>query len=347
MPFRSEAQRKWMFAAQSRGEVPKGTAERWAHHTPKGKKLPEHVKKHKKTASELLDAVLSTSSVMRDIYNGGNWAPGGVEYQGPMKLAADPEDFAPSHIGPAAVDSGAFLAMLHALPEGSPRQRLLRALGGAAEGAAIGGGAGALMDRFNVPKFESRGDLLATGAGSIGGGALGMLGAARLMSKRHMFHLPHEAWPYLFLGGGLGSLGGSMLASEIHRRMGGRPVIEATRQTVEEGSMKKSASEIADSVLEKIALRGETVARAAVKGAKRGKVYPKTRARAEMLDEMPGGYEDSPSVGNVLWGDPGASRLLGRLSKMKEQWREPHAESIAALRRETASHDAARLKKKK
>lgn len=45
MPFRSNAQRKFMFAAEARGELPRGTAKRWAAHTPKGAKLPEHVKK--------------------------------------------------------------------------------------------------------------------------------------------------------------------------------------------------------------------------------------------------------------------------------------------------------------
>jgi len=51
MPFKSEAQRKWMFAAEDRGEVPKGTAERWAKHTPNIKNLPEKVKKHEKKSS--------------------------------------------------------------------------------------------------------------------------------------------------------------------------------------------------------------------------------------------------------------------------------------------------------
>jgi hypothetical protein len=41
MPFKSEAQRRWMFAAEDRGEVPEGTAQRWAKHT-KGKDLPEY-----------------------------------------------------------------------------------------------------------------------------------------------------------------------------------------------------------------------------------------------------------------------------------------------------------------
>lgn len=38
MPFKSQAQRKWMFA--NKPEM----AHEWAAHTPKGKKLPEHVK---------------------------------------------------------------------------------------------------------------------------------------------------------------------------------------------------------------------------------------------------------------------------------------------------------------
>ena len=41
MPFKSEAQRRFMFAAEARGEVPKGTASRWARHT-KDKDLPEY-----------------------------------------------------------------------------------------------------------------------------------------------------------------------------------------------------------------------------------------------------------------------------------------------------------------
>lgn len=38
MPFKSDAQRRWMFS-----QKPK-MAKRWAAHTPKGKNLPEHVK---------------------------------------------------------------------------------------------------------------------------------------------------------------------------------------------------------------------------------------------------------------------------------------------------------------
>jgi hypothetical protein len=55
MPYKSEAQRRWMHAAESRGEVPKGTASHWEHTTPKNKKLPEHVKK---TAAVLASEIL-------------------------------------------------------------------------------------------------------------------------------------------------------------------------------------------------------------------------------------------------------------------------------------------------
>jgi hypothetical protein len=45
MPFKSKAQEKFMFAAENRGEIKKGTAEEWAHATPDIKKLPEYVRK--------------------------------------------------------------------------------------------------------------------------------------------------------------------------------------------------------------------------------------------------------------------------------------------------------------
>ncbi len=48
MPFRSRAQMRWMFAAERRGEVPKGTAKRWAEETPNIAALPERVKKSRK-----------------------------------------------------------------------------------------------------------------------------------------------------------------------------------------------------------------------------------------------------------------------------------------------------------
>jgi hypothetical protein len=51
MPFKSKAQQRYMFAAEARGELPRGTAERWAHHTRSIEALPERVKKRKKKAA--------------------------------------------------------------------------------------------------------------------------------------------------------------------------------------------------------------------------------------------------------------------------------------------------------
>jgi hypothetical protein len=47
MLFKSKAQQKWMFAAEKRGELPKGMAERWAKHTNNIKALPKRAKKRK------------------------------------------------------------------------------------------------------------------------------------------------------------------------------------------------------------------------------------------------------------------------------------------------------------
>jgi hypothetical protein len=61
MPFKSKAQQKLFYAKEARGELPKGTAEKWSEHMPNIKKLPEHVKK-KKTKK--------TSNRAGDIYKG-------------------------------------------------------------------------------------------------------------------------------------------------------------------------------------------------------------------------------------------------------------------------------------
>ena len=44
MPFVSQAQRRKFYAMAERGEMRPETVERWEKHTPKGKKLPKHVK---------------------------------------------------------------------------------------------------------------------------------------------------------------------------------------------------------------------------------------------------------------------------------------------------------------
>jgi hypothetical protein len=53
MPFKSKAQHRLFRAKEERGEMPKGTASRWAHHTSSMSKLPEHVK-HKKESGDII-----------------------------------------------------------------------------------------------------------------------------------------------------------------------------------------------------------------------------------------------------------------------------------------------------
>jgi hypothetical protein len=45
MPFKSQAQRRKFYAMADKGEISKKTVEKWEDETPKGKKLPEKVKK--------------------------------------------------------------------------------------------------------------------------------------------------------------------------------------------------------------------------------------------------------------------------------------------------------------
>jgi len=60
MPFKSKAQMRAFFAMEDRGELPKGTAKKWAKETKNISSLPEHVKKaclinFIKIAKELFD----------------------------------------------------------------------------------------------------------------------------------------------------------------------------------------------------------------------------------------------------------------------------------------------------
>jgi len=44
MPYKSVAQMKKFYAMEKRGELPRGTAERWAKETPDIKKLPKRIR---------------------------------------------------------------------------------------------------------------------------------------------------------------------------------------------------------------------------------------------------------------------------------------------------------------
>lgn len=57
MPFKSKAQQRFMFAAEARGELPKGKALEWAHETKNIKKLPERKKTAADIAKEIIDRI--------------------------------------------------------------------------------------------------------------------------------------------------------------------------------------------------------------------------------------------------------------------------------------------------
>ena len=55
MPLKSRAQMKYLYAAEGRGEVPKGTAKKFVKETPKKKlaSLPEYKREDDKTLRKL------------------------------------------------------------------------------------------------------------------------------------------------------------------------------------------------------------------------------------------------------------------------------------------------------
>jgi len=57
MPYHSKSQMRAFFAKEKKGELPKGTAQKWADHTPNIKSLPEHVKKASATIAEAFSKI--------------------------------------------------------------------------------------------------------------------------------------------------------------------------------------------------------------------------------------------------------------------------------------------------
>jgi len=64
MPFKSKAQQKKFFAMESQGEIPKGTADRWAKETPNIKNLPN--KKRTKKANLKLAFEMGLSRAIKE-----------------------------------------------------------------------------------------------------------------------------------------------------------------------------------------------------------------------------------------------------------------------------------------
>ena len=150
VPFESEAQRRWMYA--NKPEM----AERWQKETPKGKKLPKHVKKQagllstmrmEKDANRLVDAAGSvgvgarkalggtlkglghaTSQPQPAMAGGGDAATNGVEAN-KIVTAADVHNYLVGELTKEGIDDMTALALTAGIP---------LAAGGAALGAGIG-----------------------------------------------------------------------------------------------------------------------------------------------------------------------------------------------------------------
>lgn len=77
MPFKSKAQMRKFYAMEARGEIPKGTTERWKRHTKSISKLPERKrKKKKKKASYDLLVQLEDFIKTADAYSLHSFIPG-------------------------------------------------------------------------------------------------------------------------------------------------------------------------------------------------------------------------------------------------------------------------------
>lgn len=163
MPFKSEAQRRWMYAAEARGEVPKGTAARWEKET-SAKDLPEHVADQKKESVDL--------SMLQALIDAG-------QHYGPM-AAQQVGEFAHAH--PLAFGAGTGAAGY----AGGRVHQALRdfgkniALGGRQIGAGVRGAGQAVGQ--GLKDVSTNAALGAAAAGQNVG--KGVAGAARALSKR-------------------------------------------------------------------------------------------------------------------------------------------------------------------
>ena len=111
MPFISQSQRRYFHAAASRGEISPQTVHEWEAETPKGKKLPEHVKK---TGAALFWSAVS-------------------EKQAAGPTMAGPLEAVPSR---ASVAGGAIMDTMRANPLRSAATGLVAPVAGAISGSS-------------------------------------------------------------------------------------------------------------------------------------------------------------------------------------------------------------------
>ena len=150
MPFQSKRQQRKFFAMEAQGELPKGTARRWAHHTPNLKSLPE-----RKEAMAQPIADLAEKKAAFKVAFLAKLAASGVTptqwFESLTKAANGSPDILSSLLG-GGIDLGksAISGMAGAIPTAA------KAIGAGAIAAPIlaGGAAGAAQGYMNAPTDE-------------------------------------------------------------------------------------------------------------------------------------------------------------------------------------------------
>ena len=121
MPFKSEAQRKWMYA--NKPEM----AARWQKHTPKGKKLPKRVKK---AMLGPLANIGAGAGKLFEMMSLPSWGKKMVELRHRATAGDEQAERLLSMLGVASVSLGSALGMGASKLFGEKRMMLGPALGG-------------------------------------------------------------------------------------------------------------------------------------------------------------------------------------------------------------------------
>jgi hypothetical protein len=185
VPYKSKAQMKKFFVMEREGELPKGTAEEWAHHTKDLKSLPEHVSEKKGFAMTLLTTLAAAAAdrnLVEKLAEDSGFAPEQVEALA-ARVNLRPGAFAKQ----AYADPAGYIGFLKLatgsgkLTEMEKRSNLvLRMLSNAAKhmGKGLGNAAEAATGKDTNVGRAAVGGLAASGAGLGASGAAKMMGGA-------------------------------------------------------------------------------------------------------------------------------------------------------------------------
>ena len=82
MPFKSDAQRRYMFWAESKGKLPKGTSKQWAKETPNIEDLPERAKKKKKRIKKAAFDIGIATAAIKFLKSASDYSAGSARGKG-------------------------------------------------------------------------------------------------------------------------------------------------------------------------------------------------------------------------------------------------------------------------